>query len=89
MLNKLKKENESFMKMWKSQRKSHFKGYYLRKIVSTFIFVILLYVLNCIVSDDFDYLLSFIIYLLIAIFAPIISWTVNEFRYNISLKKKG
>lgn len=77
------------MKMWKSQRKSHFKGYYLRKIVSTFIFVIFLYGLNCIVSDDFDYLLSFIIYLLIAIFAPIISWTVNEFRYNISLKKKG
>ena len=88
MLSKLKKENESFVKMWENQRKSHFKGYYLSKIVST-IFVILLYGLNYIVSDDVDYLLSLIIYIFIAIFAPIISWTVNEFRYNISLKKKG
>lgn len=80
MLEKLKNENKEFVEEWEISPKKGFKSYVLKNMILTGIMMFLIYLIDVFVNEVTNYLLTAIIYILIAIIAPFLSWGINEKR---------
>lgn len=82
MLEKLKNENKEFVEEWEISPKKGFKSYVLKNMILTGIMMFLIFLIDVFVNEVTNYLLTAIIYILIAIIAPFLSWGINEKRYK-------
>lgn len=80
MLEKLKNENKEFVEEWEISPKKGFKSYVLKNMILTGIMMFLIFLIDVFVNEVTNYLLTAIIYILIAIIAPFLSWGINEKR---------
>lgn len=88
MANKLKKENNIFIEQWELVRRLSFYNYYKKKVINVAILMLLIWIINFLTDKDFG-LIDFIIYLILIILAPILSWSINEWRFNYITKKRN
>ena len=87
MLNKLKKENIQFANEWKKVREKGFFRYVLSRIISLGIMMFIIYIIDILISDKNNYVMTAIIYAVLVFIMSIFSWVVNEFRYKRSSEK--
>ena len=81
-MEQLKKENLEFVENWESNHKRGIKKYILKKMVSCSIMMFFIFLINMFVNEVTNYFLSAMIYVLIVIVTPFLSWTINENRYK-------
>ncbi len=81
-MKKLENENKTFVKKWEIYHIKGFAYYLITKTATLGIMMLCIYLINILVNKETNYLLSGIIYVLITIIAPILSWFFNERRYQ-------
>ncbi|WP_313130601.1 hypothetical protein [Anaerocolumna sp.] len=81
MNKKLKEENRE---CWESIRKKGFRYYFRTKMASFGVMMLLIYIINFFLSIDENYIMTAIVYIVITIITPILSWRINESHYRRS-----
>lgn len=82
MINKLTKENEEFVKMWEEVRKQGAGHYVLRQMAFLGVMMLFIYIIDLMLGNMENYLISAIIKIAVAVIMPILGWKINEARYK-------
>jgi uncharacterized membrane protein YcaP (DUF421 family) len=79
---KLQKENLDFAKQWQIIRASGRKSYIFRQMRFLGTIMFGTFLINALIDEDMNYLLTGIIYLLIVLIFPCLSWLISEWRFG-------
>lgn len=82
MLEKWKNENIEFVKKWEIDREKGFKLYILKNTISTGIMMIFIFLIDVFINGVNNYLITAIVYILVTLIVPVLSWRINEKRYK-------
>ena len=83
-------DNKAMYKMneWEKIREQGKKQYVFRKAITMGIMMFFICGINLLVSKNMNYSMTAWVYVGISLLAPIVSWLVNEYRYNKSQNEK-